>query len=64
VINEFAGAEPEAGEFRWATIVEASDYDLVARLEAETFAKRASSQWSLPPSPRIVHIQPVAPVGV
>ena len=64
LINEFAGAEPEAGEFRWATLVEASDYDLVARLEAETFAKRASRPRPLLPSPRIVQIQPAAPVGL
>jgi ribosomal protein S12 methylthiotransferase len=64
LINDFAGAEPLAGEFRWATVVEASDYDLVARLEAEPFAKRAMTVGPLPPSPRMVQIQPAAPVGV
>ncbi len=37
LINDFEGAEPEPGEFRWATITTASDYDLVARLEAQRF---------------------------
>ncbi len=39
-INDFVRAEPQPGEFRWATLTGASDYDLVARLEAETFAER------------------------
>ena len=37
-INDFAGPEPQAGQFRWATITESSDYDLVARLEESFFA--------------------------
>jgi ribosomal protein S12 methylthiotransferase len=40
LINEVIGSEPRAGEFRWATITAASDYDLVARLEAGTFGER------------------------
>jgi ribosomal protein S12 methylthiotransferase len=40
LINDFEGAEPVAGEFRWATVTDASDYDLVARLEGRTFAER------------------------
>jgi len=40
LINDFAGAEPVPGEFRWATVTDASDYDLVARLEARAFAER------------------------
>ena len=39
LINDFEGAEPVPGEFRWATVTGASDYDLVARLEAGTFAE-------------------------
>jgi ribosomal protein S12 methylthiotransferase len=35
LINDFEGAEPRRGEFRWATITEVGDYDLVARLGAE-----------------------------
>lgn len=38
VINDFRGTEPRAGEYRWATITEASDYDVVARIEPEYFA--------------------------
>ncbi len=39
-INDFQGREPQVGDFRWATITDASDYDLVARLNAEIFAER------------------------
>jgi ribosomal protein S12 methylthiotransferase len=59
LINDFEGAEPRAGEFRWATITAAGDYDLVSRLEARTFAERV-----VPSSPaagsRLVQIQPPA----
>jgi ribosomal protein S12 methylthiotransferase len=41
LINDFEGAEPRPGEFRWATITAAGDYDLVSRLEAPNFAERA-----------------------
>ena len=37
-INDFAGAEPAPGQFRWATITQSADYDLVARLEEASFA--------------------------
>jgi ribosomal protein S12 methylthiotransferase len=37
-INDFAGPEPRAGQFRWATITQSGDYDLVARLEETAFA--------------------------
>ncbi len=37
LINEIEGPLPKVGEFRWATITAASDYDLVAHLEGETF---------------------------
>lgn len=60
LINEFEGAEPEPGDFRWVTLTTASDYDLVGRLEAKTFAERR-----LPPAgrdaasgPWLVQIQP------
>jgi ribosomal protein S12 methylthiotransferase len=46
LINDFEGAEPRAGEFRWATITAAGDYDLVSGLEARNFAAR-----SVPDSP-------------
>jgi ribosomal protein S12 methylthiotransferase len=38
-VNDFHGAAPEPGEYRWATITGASDYDLIARLEPELFAE-------------------------
>ncbi len=41
LVNEFEGPEPRAGEFRWARIVAASDYDLVARLEAQVLVEGA-----------------------
>ncbi len=61
-INDFAGPEPRAGQFRWATITESGDYDLVARLEAESFggpegpaaARKSARDWSRfnhPPEP-------------
>jgi len=31
LINDFEGSEPQRGDFRWATITEVGDYDLVAR---------------------------------
>jgi ribosomal protein S12 methylthiotransferase len=37
-INDLTGAGPKAGQFRWATITESADYDLVARLEEASFA--------------------------
>lgn len=37
-INDFDGAEPRPGEFRWARITKSSDYDLIARLEKENYA--------------------------
>jgi ribosomal protein S12 methylthiotransferase len=64
LINDFEGAEPRPGEFRWATITAAGDYDLVSRLEARNFAERAVPN-SLPPvGSRLVQIQPAAmPAG-
>jgi ribosomal protein S12 methylthiotransferase len=38
-INDYSGGEPSPGDFRWATITGASDYDLVARLDARPFAE-------------------------
>lgn len=61
LINDFAGAEPRPGEFRWATVTDASDYDLVARLEAQTFAERLAP--ARPGAREMVQIQPGIPVG-
>jgi len=57
LISDYEGAEPRAGEFRWAMITASHDYDLVARLENRWFAE------PLPPGPRaartvLVQIQP------
>ena len=62
LINDFEGPEPERGDFRWATITEVGDYDLVARLKSEFFAERLS-----PPNPvlagaALVQIQPAVAV--
>jgi len=61
-INDFAGAAPRAGEFRWATITDSSDYDLVAHLEAEYFLGPAPAR-SVRPALGLVQIRPsVAPI--
>lgn len=62
-INDFTGNEPCAGEYRWATITESSDYDLVARLEAEYFAapRRQGREDSV--GAGLVQIQPAASVA-
>ena len=60
-INDFLGDEPEPGEFRWATVTDASDYDLVARLEAEAFAPRIILIHGTIPGPQMIQIQPAVP---
>jgi ribosomal protein S12 methylthiotransferase len=57
LINDFEGAEPRPGEFRWATITDSSDYDLVATLRAEHCAGRAPA-CPTRPAPRLVQIRP------
>jgi ribosomal protein S12 methylthiotransferase len=70
LINDFEGPEPAPGEFRWARITQAGDYDLVARLEAERFAESQTSVSTKPnlqvfpgpgsvPRPRLIQIQPM-----
>lgn len=39
IINDFSGDEPRAGDYRWATVTQTSDYDVVARLEPESFVE-------------------------
>ncbi|MBI1983854.1 MAG: MiaB/RimO family radical SAM methylthiotransferase, partial [Acidobacteria bacterium] len=64
-INSFEGTEPQPGEFRWATVTSAGDYDLVARLEARTFAERlVSVTGRTSAAPLLVQIQPPAPPAV
>jgi len=60
LINDFEGAEPVPGEFRWATITSAGDYDLVARLDARSFRERAASHLPLAARSKLVQIQPAA----
>jgi len=64
LINDFEGAVPGPGEFRWASITAAGDYDLVARLEARSFADRAVLKSPLAAEPGLVQIQPAAMRGV
>jgi ribosomal protein S12 methylthiotransferase len=65
LINDFAGPAPKAGDFRWATVTEAGDYDLVARLEARVFAERLTPAKPVPARGPFVQIQPAgaAPQG-
>ena len=60
LINDFEGAEPADGEFRWATITGAGDYDLVACLEARSFRERAVPKSPVPVGSRLVQIQAAA----
>jgi ribosomal protein S12 methylthiotransferase len=60
LINDYEGPEPREGEFRWGTVTGAGDYDLVARLEARTFAERAAP----PAGSRLVQIQAAMPVSL
>jgi ribosomal protein S12 methylthiotransferase len=60
LINDFEGAEPRPGDFRWATITAASDYDLVSRLEARNFAERAVSNSTPSVGSRLVQIRAAA----
>jgi ribosomal protein S12 methylthiotransferase len=56
LINEIIGSEPRPGEFRWATIRDASDYDLVARLETQAFASPFAR-----PQPPAAGVRPWSP---
>jgi len=60
LINDFEGAEPRPGEFRWATITGAGDYDLVSRLEARNFAERAAPNSTPSVGSRLVQIRAAA----
>lgn len=63
LINDFVGREPQPGEFRWATVTDASDYDLVARLEPRTFAERMIPVRRAGAGPWVVQIQPATPAA-
>jgi ribosomal protein S12 methylthiotransferase len=60
LINDFEGTEPKAGEFRWAKVTEASDYDLVATLEANFFARPPSVSQRSAGAPTLVELRPSA----
>jgi ribosomal protein S12 methylthiotransferase len=56
VINDFVGAEPKAGDFSWATITAASDYDLVACLEAGSCVEQSVPATPGRAWPRLVNL--------
>ena len=58
LINDFDGAEPRPGDFRWATLTESHDYDLVAQVESGAFAERGPDAPRISDLPRLVQIQP------
>ncbi len=58
LINDIEGPAPQAGDFRWATITGSGDYDLVARLEAKTFAPRPIAASRPQTAGSLVQIQP------
>jgi ribosomal protein S12 methylthiotransferase len=58
LINDFDGPEPRPGDFRWATITDSHDYDLVARLESGSFVERGDVAARASTLPALVEIQP------
>lgn len=58
LINDFAGPGPQPGDFRWATVTDAGDYDLVARLEPEPFVDRPVLAGPMTLGPGLVQLQP------
>jgi ribosomal protein S12 methylthiotransferase len=59
-INDYAGRAPQAGEFRWARVTAAGDYDLVARLEARAYAEPQSPRGPADHEARLIQIRPIA----
>lgn len=59
-INDFVGAEPAPGQFRMATITESGDYDLVARLEEQTFTRPEGTADPCVQRRDLIQIQPPA----
>ncbi len=57
-LNDFCGDEPSPGEFRWATITGAGDYDLIATVGARRFAEQPALASA--PGWGLVQIQPSA----
>jgi len=62
LINDCEGPPPAEGDFRWATITEVGDYDLVARLEARVFVERLAPARPWEAARALVQIQPVAAI--
>jgi ribosomal protein S12 methylthiotransferase len=56
LINDIQGPQPQPGEFRWASITAAGDYDLVARLEARAFAERITRVREETAAPLLVQV--------
>ena len=63
-INDFVGDEPHPGDFRWATVTDSSEYDLIARLEAKSFAPRVISFPRPVPGPQMIQIQPASAAAI
>lgn len=61
LINDYDGPEPAPGEFRWARISEAGEYDLVAKVEAERYVELGPvprHPAELSRTPQLIQIQP------
>lgn len=56
LISDFEGPEPVPGQFRWARITSAGDYDVVARLEAAVYRESVNPP-QLDAAPRLVQIE-------
>jgi ribosomal protein S12 methylthiotransferase len=61
LINDIEGPAPQPGDFRWATITEAGDYDLVARLGAGCWGLGAGEKPKLGTQASLPSPQPLAP---
>jgi ribosomal protein S12 methylthiotransferase len=57
LINDFKGPVPQPGDFRWATVMDSSDYDLVARLEAQPYVERLALTRPATRGPNLVQVQ-------
>jgi len=62
-INDCEGRIPKAGEFRWARVTAAGDYDLVARLEARAYGESRSVHGEAGHEAKLIQIRPIAQGG-
>ena len=60
-INDFVGEEPRPGQFRWATVTDSADYDLVARLERQAFGLAEAATTTRERRQELIQIQ--QPIG-